>query len=502
MQHNFFKTALYCLIGIQFFCLNTGYAQPGCTAVINAISINPGDCNGGVDCDNPSEYIEIFNPCFEPIELGCSTICEGSWCVTVPSGTTLMPGEYLSVGSATSPGFDAENAAHLNMHNCESCAWLNPAAEAVELGALSDDSGQVALFDADSQLLKALVWGGGQSPGQQDFPVSLNIEESNGCVARTLTLPNPAANTQFTEISEVGENCSFVLKINNQINPICESDGGDISMGASNLKFSPYTINGCLYTGETVNISLNAEGMTGSWFWTIPCTNEFTDMESPSVDVFCDLPGTKTIHVLVSNDTNGHTYQYQEDIVILRGLDYLKELQDQEVCLGENINFDIPVVAGLDSQMVVVNSPPNEPQTLTENFTVDIQNIEQTSTITFTGFGGGESCSFTKEVTFSVLAEDNPNCVTPVENYTMLLAASVYPNPAKNIVQIQYELKQPMESSLSLYNVFGQIVNEQTIFSNAGINLQSMDIKKLPDGVYMLSLAIENEASFYKFIKE
>jgi len=500
MQHNFFKTVLFFLLSFSMFCLNVSFAQESCSVVIHAISINPGDCNDGVDCDSPSEYIELFNPCFEALELDCTSICEGDWCVTVPVGTVLMPGEYLAIGSATSPGFDADNAAHLDMNNCGGCGWLNPDVEDAELGALKDDEGgQIALFDENGQLLQGLFWGG----GQDDFPVVLMLEGTNGCPSNVLNLPDPTTDPEFIALPDVESGCAFSIKMNNEVNTNCLTDEKDIAMGASNLQFLPYTINGCLYTGETITVTLNTEGNTSSLFWTTsPCSNTLMEDQTASVNVICNQPGTKTIEVLALNESNGYTYQYKEEIEILPGLDGVKELQDQEICAGENVNFEIPVLAGLDSQMVVVNNPPNDPQMLTENFVVDIQNIEETSTITFTGFGGGENCSFIKEVTFTVLPVDDSFCSTPVEEYTDLLASAVFPNPAKNFVHLQYELKQNTESTISLYNVFGQKVYEQEILSSAGKNQESIDIEKNPAGVYMLRLALENETVHYKFIKE
>jgi len=507
MQHNFFKTVLYFALSFAVFGLNTSYAQSGCSVVIHAISINPGDCNGGVDCDSPSEYIEIFNPCFEPLDLGCSAICEGSWCVSMPSGTVLMPGEYLALGSVTSPGFDAENSKHIDLHNCNGCAWRNTASETVELGALSDEKGQIALFDAEGKLLQGLVWGGGQSPIQADFPVDLIIEESGGCAARALTLPNPASNEQFTEIKEIEDGCSFSIKANNEISSICNDGENEIAIGATTLRFLPFTVSGCLYTGETVNITLNTEGMAGAPYWTIPCTNEFPDINTPSTDVFCDLPGVKSIYALVLNEANGYTYQYQEEIEILPGLDEAKDFKDQEVCVGEDVKFEIPTLEGLDSQVVVVNNPPYEPIILTSdfmvdvNFTIDIQDIEETSTVTYTGYSSENGCELEKEVTITVLPADDAYCSTPVEEY-MLLYSSVNPNPAKNFVQILYELKQNSESELSLYNVFGQKVSQQKALSYAGKNQQNIDIEKLPAGIYMLRLTLQNETHHFKFIKE
>lgn len=502
MQKIFFKTFIYLILSSLVFNVNSSFAQSGCSVVIQAISINPGNCNGGVDCDTPSEYIEIFNPCFEPLEVGCSVICDGGWCVTLPTGMTLQPQETLALGSATSPGFDADNEKHIDIHNCNGCAWLNPSSEPVELGALADGGEQIALFDAEGSLLQGLFWNGGQAPAQSTFPVDLIIEEANGCAAKALTLPDPASSELFTEVEEVENACMASVHANNSITKICESDTTSIAIGATGLSFKPYEITGCLYTGETVNIALNAEGKAASPFWTLSCGSNLPDPEIFAIDVFCDEPGIKTVLVLLQNELTGYTYQYQEDIEIVAGLDGVGDLKDQEVCLGEDINFQIPLLEGLDSQMVVVSSPPNEPQTLTDDFTVDIQDIEETSTITFVGYHGNQDCEIRKEVTITVLAADDATCMTAIEDYNLLLETHVFPNPANQFVQLQYELNTNGESNIDLFNARGQKVLNESILSYAGKNQHSINIEQLPDGIYMLNISANNERVSFKFIKE
>jgi len=406
------------------------------------------------------------------------------------------------IGSATSPGFDAANEKHIDIHNCNGCAWLNPSSEPVELGALADGGEQIALFDAEGELLQGLAWNGGEAPAQSTFPVNLMIEETNGCAAKALTLPDPASSDLFTEVPEVESACLVAVHAYKSVTQVCETDGGDIAIGAAGLSFKPYEINGCLYTGETVNIALNAEGKVAASYWTLSCGNDIPDPDIFAIDVFCDVPGVKTVLVLVENELTGYTYQYQEDIEIVTGLDIVKDLKDQEVCPGEDINFQIPQIEGLDSQMVVVNNPPNDPQTLTDDFIIDIQDIEETSTVTFVGFDIDQDCEVRKEVTITVLPEDDSTCTTAIEDYNLLLETHVFPNPANRFIQLMFELNTNGESNIDLFNLSGQKVLHQSIRSYTGKNQHTISIEHLPDGIYMLNISANKETVSFKFIKE
>ncbi len=72
---------------------------------------------------------------------------------------------------------------------------------------------------------------------------------------------------------------------------------------------------------------------------------------------------------------------------------------------------------------------------------------------------------------------------------------SVYPNPAKNIVNI-INSKNDMINKISLYDVDGKLV-----FMNIG-NLNSIDITSLKKGIYVMQISSEKKTESIKVIKE
>lgn len=472
--------------------------------VINTIAVNPGDCNDAAGCETASEYIEIFNAGIDTLDIGCSAICNGDWCVTLPTGTMLNPGAYIALGSASSPGFDGSKANHIDINNCGGCAWANPESTNTVIGGLSDTGEQIALFDATGEMQSGLYWLGGDTTNT--FPLELMVSESSGCPAKSLTLVEPATNDKFTDLNltEPIDACSIAIKRNGDTTTSCLADGGAVGMGSTALEFNPFNITGCLYTGETINVLLDVKnGEASSAYWTLSCNSEFPDIQVLAVDVFCDKPGTKTIFALVQNKANGYGYQYSEDIEILKGLEGIDGLEDVTICDGESVAFTIPQIAGIDSQLVEVATVADT-LTLVEDFSVSLDSLTETTTISVsvTDASNVENCPLSKEFTVTVLDAQSEQCITGIEDNILLTGASISPNPASEFLNLQYALNDNGVTGVQIFKSNGQVVYQKQLQSFAGNNTKTINIQNLSQGIYLLQLISGNKLAHLKFIKE
>lgn len=75
----------------------------------------------------------------------------------------------------------------------------------------------------------------------------------------------------------------------------------------------------------------------------------------------------------------------------------------------------------------------------------------------------------------------------------------VYPNPAKNKVNIEVNLKNQSEVTFGLYSVNGQILNESKRFCNNLIN-ESFDVSDISSGIYYLRIATNENVRFVKLV--
>ena len=67
-----------------------------------------------------------------------------------------------------------------------------------------------------------------------------------------------------------------------------------------------------------------------------------------------------------------------------------------------------------------------------------------------------------------------------------------YPNPATDIVNIEFEIEQPQTMTYCLTNNLGQVIDTYSVAANAGNNQLKINLQYLPNGVYAISLTDAN----------
>ena len=106
---------------------------------------------------------------------------------------------------------------------------------------------------------------------------------------------------------------------------------------------------------------------------------------------------------------------------------------------------------------------------------------ENTTTYTVTGFRGG--CS--SEASTTLLTIDQPTADTQV---------SLYPNPAHNEVTVSAE----RITSVQLINIMGQTICQKLINANSA----TLDLQKLPNGIYLIRVETPNSTVIKKLVKK
>lgn len=138
--------------------------------VINEVMINGPGSNDGQNSPNTEEWIELYNTCTSPIDIGCYVLTDGDYGVTIPSGTILQPGAYFTIGSINA-GFDVD----LDVANCGCAGGTN-------VGVLTNGDEQMLLFDDTYNLADGVIWGAGQ------MPVNFYQVAYAGCVGQNFNL--------------------------------------------------------------------------------------------------------------------------------------------------------------------------------------------------------------------------------------------------------------------------------------------------------------------------
>jgi hypothetical protein len=89
--------------------------------------------------------------------------------------------------------------------------------------------------------------------------------------------------------------------------------------------------------------------------------------------------------------------------------------------------------------------------------------------------------------------------LTGIKNVNSVTTINVFPNPFNDIFSLQISTLKQENVSLSLYNISGEVVKENTIISNRKIEFNNSD---LPSGMYFLKATLNSgETKTIKIIK-
>jgi hypothetical protein len=80
--------------------------------------------------------------------------------------------------------------------------------------------------------------------------------------------------------------------------------------------------------------------------------------------------------------------------------------------------------------------------------------------------------------------------------------ASIYPNPASDMVQLDFSLPEKSQVKIDLFNANGQLAKtiSRAIYE-AGRQTTEINLNSLSNGIYLIKLASENDSQTLKLIK-
>ncbi|RLD84982.1 MAG: hypothetical protein DRJ09_13420, partial [Bacteroidetes bacterium] len=87
----------------------------------------------------------------------------------------------------------------------------------------------------------------------------------------------------------------------------------------------------------------------------------------------------------------------------------------------------------------------------------------------------------------------------PVEDGNQL-QITLFPNPARGNVSVQYQTKQQGVSNITLYDITGRKVLEQSARHPAGMHMLQLDTGTLSNGIYLLRLTSGNQTGVQRLI--
>jgi subtilisin-like proprotein convertase family protein len=139
---------------------------------------------------------------------------------------------------------------------------------------------------------------------------------------------------------------------------------------------------------------------------------------------------------------------------------------------------------------------------IADNYDWSTGNVNRFQFVNATGIYSVKTSNFDSTLSLECYAFDTVqitvvSCAGINELTTEGIIFSLDPNPAKNIINLRFELSE-IVAEIRIYNQLGQI--ERTFKTADAVN--SIDISDLPVGIYILEVKTDNVIGRQKFIKE
>lgn len=172
---------------IHTLTISNDDVAPPAEVVINEIMYD------ALDSEVLGEWIEILNTGASVADLSCYVITDGDWDISIPSGTTIAAGDYLTIGRSTAEdGVGGTFTPDLNLSTCNCASSLSTSTGAI---SLTNTGEFVALFDDSANFVDGFTF---ESPTSGNSPASAGTETVNaqgGCPGITVDI---AGNTALT----------------------------------------------------------------------------------------------------------------------------------------------------------------------------------------------------------------------------------------------------------------------------------------------------------------
>lgn len=262
-----------------FVSITSSFDSSAQCIVINELMINGLSSFDGQSAPNTEEWVELYNTCDQPIDIGCWVLADGDFVIRFPQGTIIQPNDHFVIGSVNSLVPVDFFPANCNCATPESATII-----------FTNGGEQLALIDNSGVIQDAVIWAGGQA---LPFTVS---SSGGGCTGINTQVSNTSA--QFETLPYVAgtslEGCSYARTCDGS--SIWEARcGADISGGTINgnpfiVDFDASASNIC--QGDCISFSdLTVSGAT-SWTWTFEGANSANSSLQNPTNICYNTPGS------------------------------------------------------------------------------------------------------------------------------------------------------------------------------------------------------------------
>lgn len=97
---------------------------------------------------------------------------------------------------------------------------------------------------------------------------------------------------------------------------------------------------------------------------------------------------------------------------------------------------------------------------------------------------------------------DTCGTLSAIKEFNPFKSIHIYPNPALNSINIEFEVRKKQPLQIELYNSLGQIMHKEECDNFSGMYKNQINISDLADGIYLLQVKVNGESLSQKFVKQ
>lgn len=288
-------------------CFFTTQATSQCV-LINEVIVNASGACDGACVPSTAEWVELFNTCDQPIDLGCYVLTDGDFSVTIPAGTVIPANGFLMIGSSNSG-----TPVNIDWGTCGCTSGpIN------QVGIFTNSNEQLAFTNSAGEFQDAIYWGAGQFAQTPSFTTN-----TIGTCA-SITIPLSADNPMFQALPSQGGNDGFSLFRSCDGNLSWQSGGTNPTPGASNGTGDIVTAaleanSTSICSGSCVDFTDASTGTPTSWTWQFPGSNTPDATGVTVLSVCYNIAGNYDAILTVANACGSSTVTLPGYIVVAEG---------------------------------------------------------------------------------------------------------------------------------------------------------------------------------------
>ncbi|MDB5195759.1 MAG: type sorting protein [Flaviaesturariibacter sp.] len=474
-------------------------------------------------CGTTSEYVELLN--FGPlaVNIGCYILTNGKYSVTIPANTILQPGQYyLIAGQATLPlgCGNSDSLVHANL-NWSTCGCTNTTIPTTGDGFMTDGGGanvNMVLMKPDLTVVDAVT---------RDLPVdsvtAITTASTGSCTGKTFDLDTVSATYETLGMS-TGKANAFARKLDGDCDWVKQTQ---LSANATNN--TPTSTSEVTYELNIVN-SMDCSGAKGSIEIYVKFTRDYAEI----------FPMTYTL-IFDSNNNNqfdsGDSYTVGTDNtppdIVISNLPqgrYSITLASTLGCYLKTFTFSIlPCQGVLPVHLVYFKSAQQKAESQT--FEWKLADVEYLATATLERskdgknwaaerviYGDASSGSkvYSQAVPYEtpyfyyrlrLTGKNGKVTYSPVLNVNRqrIQAPTMWPNPAKDFVNVEMTAQTQGTASYTLTNINGLVVKQGINSLAEGVNVMQVPVQNLQPGIYQLTVASKTKGTepiSFRFVKQ